>query len=166
ARFLASFLPFQQRIAKLGMLNSLSQVLLKLISPGVPDTYQGTELWDLSLVDPDNRRPVDFAQRMQLVKDLEPLFDREEEREGKEGEEETQDSTRINRVTEMLEHWEDGRIKLMLLACGLRLRRQYPKVFLQGEYLALHAAGEHADHIVAILRRHEEHLALPIVPRL
>lgn len=176
-RFLASFLPFQQRIAKLGMINSLSQLILKLISPGVPDIYQGSELWDLSLVDPDNRRPVDFSQRSKLLNDLEPLLGNDEK--GIMNDEPTSSSTAdssfilhhsslggVQRIAEMLEHWEDGRIKLMLLACGLRLRRQCPKVFSQGEYLALRAVGEQADHVVAILRRHEDLLALAIVPRL
>jgi (1->4)-alpha-D-glucan 1-alpha-D-glucosylmutase len=155
ARFLASFLPFQQRVAKLGMINSLSQVLLKLVSPGVPDTYQGTELWDFSLVDPDNRRPVDFAHRLRLLRDLEPLL---------QGEEPSTDQ--IHRLTEMLEHWEDGRLKLFLVCLGLRLRRRYPHLFLQGEYLALRAAGEKADHVVAIIRRYQDHLILAVAPRL
>jgi (1->4)-alpha-D-glucan 1-alpha-D-glucosylmutase len=155
ARFLDSFLPFQQRVAKLGMINSLSQLLLKLVSPGVPDTYQGTELWDFSLVDPDNRRPVDFVHRLFLLDNMEPLL------------QDQQSSTaRIHRVTEMLKVWEDGRIKLFLLALGLRLRRQHPQVFLQGEYLALRANGEKADHVVAVLRRYEDHLVLAVAPRL
>jgi (1->4)-alpha-D-glucan 1-alpha-D-glucosylmutase len=185
ARFLASFLPFQQRVAKLGMINSLSQTLLKLVSPGIPDVYQGTELWDLSLVDPDNRRPVDFAHRIQLLNDLEPLGNDEGgmmNDELKEYREErssfiipppafdaslaSRHSTRSHRMTEMLKHWEDGRIKLMLLACGLRLRRRYLRLFSEGEYLALRAAGEKADHVVAILRRHEDHLILAVAPRL
>src|SRR5262249_2049861 len=183
ARFLASFLPFQQRVAKLGMINSLSQTLLKLVSPGVPDVYQGTELWDLSLVDPDNRRPVDFAHRIQLLKDLEPLGNDEGgmmNDELKEYREErlsliipppafdaslaSRHSTRIHRMTEILEHWWDGRIKLLLLACGLRLRRKFLRLFSEGEYLALRAAGEKADHVVAILRRHEDHLILAVAP--
>jgi (1->4)-alpha-D-glucan 1-alpha-D-glucosylmutase len=154
-RFLASFLPFQQRVAKLGMINSLSQLLLKLVSPGVPDTYQGTELWDLSLVDPDNRRHVDFDHRMQLLSDLEPLLLNE-----------TQDSRRCQRITEMVERWEDGRVKLWLLAAGLRLRRKWPQVFLRGEYLALRANGEEAEHVVAIVRRYQDRLILAIAPRL
>src|SRR5262249_32295451 len=151
------------RVAKLGMMNSLSQLLLKLVSPGVPDTYQGTELWDFSLVDPDNRRPVDFAHRVHLLHDLEPLLpsmnedrgSRIEDRNKVSGESvspsqspltthhsPTHQALRIHRLTEILKVWEDGRIKLFLLASGLRLRRQHPQVFLQGEYLALRASGE------------------------
>jgi (1->4)-alpha-D-glucan 1-alpha-D-glucosylmutase len=151
ARFLESFLPFQQRVAKLGMVNSLSQVLLKLVSPGVPDIYQGTELWDFNLVDPDNRRPVDFAHRLQLLNELEPLL---------------QHSTGLGRLTEMLEHWEDGRIKLSLVSSSLRLRRRFPQLFQKGEYFALSATGEKADHVVSILRRHKDQLILAVTPRL
>jgi (1->4)-alpha-D-glucan 1-alpha-D-glucosylmutase len=154
ARFLASFLPFQQRIAKLGMINSLSQVVLKLVSPGVPDVYQGTELWDFSLVDPDNRRPVDFAHRLRLLNDLDPLLQADNS------------ADRIPRVTELLNCWEDSRIKMFVLSLCLRLRRRYPQLFLQGTYLALRAAGEKADHVVAIVRRHEDQLILAVVPRL
>ncbi len=70
AEFLAGFLPFQNRINHFGMLNSLSQTLLRLTAPGVPDTYQGTELWDFSLVDPDNRRPVDYGKRRSMLREL------------------------------------------------------------------------------------------------
>jgi (1->4)-alpha-D-glucan 1-alpha-D-glucosylmutase len=155
ARFLASFLPFQQQVAKLGMINSLSQVLLKLVSPGVPDIYQGTELWDFSLVDPDNRRPVDFAHRLSLLNDLEPLLKFQEP-----------STTRIQSLKEILDCWEDGRVKLFLVSLGLRLRRKYPRLFLQGEYLALRATGEKAEHVVAIVRRHEGLLILAVAPRL
>ncbi len=94
--FLDSFLPFQARIAKLGVSNSLVQTALKLTLPGMPDIYQGAELWDLSLVDPDNRRPVDFARRSLLIEEMrEPLA-----------------RDRSAAMTEMLENWRDGRIKL------------------------------------------------------
>jgi (1->4)-alpha-D-glucan 1-alpha-D-glucosylmutase len=155
ARFLDSFLPFQQRVAQLGMINSLSQLLLKLVSPGVPDYYQGTDLWDFSLVDPDNRRPVDFPHRVHLLNDLESLL-----------QDQQPSSIRIHRLTDMLKVWEDGRIKLFLLASGLRLRRQYPQVLLQGDYLALRATGEKEDHVVVVLRRHEDRLILAVAPRL
>ncbi len=157
ARFFASFLPFQQRIARLGMVNSLSQVILKIVSPGVPDFYQGTELWDFSLVDPDNRRPVSFAQRLSLFQDLEPLL-REEPG--------SRDATRAGKVAELLRHWEDGRIKLLLTACGLLLRRKLPQLFVDGEYVPLEAAGENAAHVVALARRRENDIIVAIVPRL
>src|SRR5262249_22822864 len=169
ARFLDSFLPFQQRVAKLGMINSLSQVLLKLVSPGVPDFYQGTELWDFSLVDPDNRRPVDFAHRLDLLSDLEPLLPpmSEDGVSMPSGEDRMKVSSRfVSRITEMLDHWEDGRIKLLLISAGLRLRRRNPQVFQEGEYLALSATGEKADHVVAIVRRQEDRMILAVAPRL
>jgi (1->4)-alpha-D-glucan 1-alpha-D-glucosylmutase len=153
ARFLAAFLPFQRRIARLGMANSLAQLVLKLVSPGVPDFYQGTELWDLSLVDPDNRRPVDFDRRQQLLGDLEPALG--EESSGVAGE-----------VAKLLDHWQDGRIKQFITACGLRLRRCLPDVFLHGEYLPLEGTGEQVDHLVGVARRLENQVVLAIVPRL
>ena len=151
--FLKSFLPFQQRIARLGMVNSLAQLVLKVVCPGVPDFYQGTELWDLSLVDPDNRRPVDFGRRQRLLADLEPAL--------------CQASPRpAGDVTELLQHWPDGRIKLLVTACGLQLRRRMAEVFLQGEYLPLEATGEQAKHVIGVARRLEEQVVIAIVPRL
>jgi len=159
AKFLASFLPFQKRIARWGMVNSLSQVVLKIISPGVPDFYQGTELWDFSLVDPDNRRPVDFAHRVRLLESLESV----------------PVSEFGNRITDLLDHWPDGRIKLLITTSGLRLRRKWPRVFMEGEYLSWEATGEKADHAVAIARRLHSSIStsglatrcvLAIVPRL
>lgn len=156
ARFLAEFLPFHRRIARLGMINSLSQLLLKLVSPGSPDFYQGTELWDFSLVDPDNRRPVDYAHREQLLNTLEPLLE----------ESATVPLTeRLSTIHEMLAHWEDGRIKLLLTSAGLRLRRRWHDIFLLGEYLPLQAGGEHSEHIVALARRLENRCVVAVVPR-
>jgi (1->4)-alpha-D-glucan 1-alpha-D-glucosylmutase len=98
------------------------------------------------------------------LNDLEPLLlPQSEERESKI---EDRQALGTHPITEMLEHCEDGRIKLLLVASGLRLRRQYPQVFLQGGYLGLRAAGEKADHVVAIVRRHEDHLILAVAPRL
>jgi (1->4)-alpha-D-glucan 1-alpha-D-glucosylmutase len=152
-RFLAAFLPFQRRIARLGMINSLAQVVLKIASPGVPDFYQGTELWDLSMVDPDNRRPVDYAHRAKLLGELQPLLD-------------GQAAGRSAAVADLLQHWEDGRIKLFLTACGLQLRRRLPRVFLDGDYVPLQVTGARADHVVALARLREEDSVLAIVPRL
>src|SRR5207247_9904921 len=113
--------PFPQSFASLGIVISLSQVILKIISPGVPDFYQGTELWDFSLVDPDNRRPVDFAHRVRLLESLESV----------------PVSEFGSRITDLLEQWPDGRIKLLIITAGLRLRRKWPLVFIEGEYLSL-----------------------------
>ncbi len=150
SRFLASFLPFQQRVAALGVVNSLAQVVLKIVSPGVPDFYQGTELWDLSLVDPDNRRPVEYPRYRQALEALAPLLERPEP----------------HAPRELLEHWHDGRVKLFVTAAGLRCRKRLPHVFLDGEYLPLEVEGEAADHVVALARRHQQDSVIAIVPRL
>jgi (1->4)-alpha-D-glucan 1-alpha-D-glucosylmutase len=156
ARFLADFLPFQHRVARLGMINSLAQVVLKMVAPGVPDFFQGTELWDLNLVDPDNRRPVDFAHRSGLLESLQPLLS-EQALAG-----ETEQSAAL---AEMVESWHDGRIKLFTTAAGLRLRRRLPSVFLQGDYVPLEAQGDCAENVVALARRHENDVVIAVVPR-
>ncbi len=156
-RFLSAFLPFQARIAQLGMVNSLAQLVLKLASPGVPDFYQGTELWDLSLVDPDNRRLVDYEHRRSLLHAMEALL--------------PQDPTRANvdrsaLVRDLLEHWQDGRIKLFITACGLRLRRVMADLFLRGSYRPLDTQGVHAGHAIAFAREHNGRGVIAVVPRL
>ena len=155
-RFLARFLPMQARVARLGMFNSLAQVVLKIASPGIPDFYQGTELWDLTLVDPDNRRPVDYARREELLRSLQPLLSPDP----------TQGEPQAAGVRALLEHWEDGRIKLFVIACGLRLRRHFSDVFQQGSYEALTIQGRHADQLVGFARHHAGRTVLTLVPRL
>jgi (1->4)-alpha-D-glucan 1-alpha-D-glucosylmutase len=153
--FLAQFLPFEQRIAFLGMMNSLSQLILKIASPGVADFYQGAELWDVSLVDPDNRRPVDFAVRASQLEQMLPLL--------------CDSSPRFDMtaaVTEMLEHWTDGRIKQFLTAAGLRFRRQHSDLFLRGDYVPITVAGKHADHVVSFARTLGQDVVLAVAPRL
>jgi (1->4)-alpha-D-glucan 1-alpha-D-glucosylmutase len=124
ARLLSAVLPFTRRIATLGMINSLAQLLLKIGSPGVPDFYQGTELWDLSLVDPDNRRPVDFERRVVAVNDVDALLALDPEQ-------------RAATISAWMRGWEDGRVKLLVTATGLRLRRHLSDLFLDGTYVAL-----------------------------
>jgi (1->4)-alpha-D-glucan 1-alpha-D-glucosylmutase len=155
-RFLASFVPFQRRVAQVGMVNSLSQLVLKLASPGVPDFYQGTELWDLSLVDPDNRRAVDFAARQHLLAELRPVLDRLEQQ---------QEATAEREMEELLTHWSDGRIKLFVTTCGMRFRRQHRALMLHGAYTALDVDGEGADHVVAFARHDDSGTLLVIAPR-
>jgi (1->4)-alpha-D-glucan 1-alpha-D-glucosylmutase len=155
ARFLASFAPFQRRVAQAGMVNSLAQLVLKLASPGVPDFYQGTELWDLSLVDPDNRRAVDFAERRALLHGLRPVLDQLEA------------GTAVGReIRGLLDRWIDGRIKLFVTACGLRFRREHPGLLLAGAYHPLESDGPAANHLVAFARRDGSGTLLAIVPRL
>jgi (1->4)-alpha-D-glucan 1-alpha-D-glucosylmutase len=149
-RFLGDFLPFQRQVARLGMWNSLSQTLLKLTCPGVPDTYQGNEVWDFSLVDPDNRRPVDYKIRQQAFDSLRP--------QGGIPESEI--------VRRLLETPEDGRIKLYLIWKTLCFRQQHADLFQQGDYLVLGVAGAKADRVLAFARKYQGSTALVIVPRL
>jgi (1->4)-alpha-D-glucan 1-alpha-D-glucosylmutase len=146
--FLEEFVPFARRVSRLGALNSLSQTLLKLTSPGVPDIYQGCELWDLSLVDPDNRRPVDYALREHALAELKKRAPEE--------------------ASSLLEdgRWETGAPKLYLIWRALGLRRGRPDLFERGGYVPLEVEGERADRLVAFARTDGEDAALTIAPRL
>ncbi|HEX7813476.1 MAG TPA: malto-oligosyltrehalose synthase [Burkholderiales bacterium] len=135
-------------IAWLGMLNSLSLVLIKLTSPGVPDIYQGNELWDLSLVDPDNRRPVDYALRRELLAGL------------------MQTGSRGMRAADLFARPADGRAKLYYTWRLLALRREWPDVFLLGDYTPIQAEGTHKAHVVAYARRHADRGIIAIGGRL
>ena len=152
ARFLPAFTSFAARVAQAGMVNGLSQLVLKLGSPGVPDFYQGSELWDLSLVDPDNRRPIDFDHRRRLLAALdaglsEPL------------------ASRAAAVSDMVGNWRDGRVKMLLTTLGLRLRKEWPEVFTTGRYLPLVTDVTVSAGLVAFARIHEDRAALFIAPR-
>jgi (1->4)-alpha-D-glucan 1-alpha-D-glucosylmutase len=149
AAFLGLFLPFQQRVARLGVRNSLVQTTLKLTVPGVPDIYQGAELWDFSLVDPDNRRPVDFALRARLLDAVDEALA----------------GDRAASFAEMLDRWEDGRIKLALTTTLLRLRASQPDLFAAGDYEPLSADGDDGERVCGFLRRHEEETMLVAVER-
>ena len=128
--FLQSLGTMAKRLALLGALNSLTQLTLKATMPGVPDFYQGTEFWDLSMVDPDNRRPVDFAARESALRQCEsPDW------------------------TQLAEHWPDGRIKLAWTRHLLKLRNAQASVFTDGAYQPLEVTGRDADHIIAFARR-------------
>jgi (1->4)-alpha-D-glucan 1-alpha-D-glucosylmutase len=148
--FLLDFLQFQRRLAYVGALNSLSLTLLKITAPGVPDFYQGTELWDFSLVDPDNRRPVDFQKRRSL---LDSLTDHESK-------------SVPDLMADLLSHWQDGRIKLYLTHKALKFRRDNPELFQNGDYLPIDASGPHKDRVVAFARRQGDRWVLVAVPRL
>jgi len=148
-QFLQKFLPFQQRIAGYGVCNSLSQTLLKMTSPGVPDFYQGTELWDLSLVDPDNRRPVDFAQRQTYLDEMKTKLQNDI----------------LSLIPELFSTQEDGRIKLFLIVQALKARTQYHQVFQQGNYLPLEVTGPFKDHVIAFARQAGDTTLITIVPR-
>lgn len=135
-RFLKEFLPFQERIARAGMYNSLAQVLLKITSPGVPDFYQGSELWNLTLVDPDNRQPVDYETRKSLLHKI--LQSRQE-------------------PAVLIEQWindpTDGAIKLYVTSHALRFRKNHQELFARGSYTALRSMGEQKRHVMAFARK-------------
>ena len=153
--FLPLFVPFQERVANLGMINSLSQLILKIGSPGVPDFYQGSELWDLNLVDPDNRRAVDFRVRERWLESMQDLL-----------ESHCDSSAQIPAIEDMLQHGQDGRIKLFCTAAGLRMRRRLAEVFTEGSYVPLAPAGSAAQHVVAFARVKGNRHVLVIAPRL
>ena len=136
--FLADFLPFQRRIARWGMFNSLSQVLLKLTSPGVPDIYQGNELLDFSLVDPDNRRPVDYTKRWAMLNDMQENMSPNSE-------------NLAEKVRGLLDDMSDGRAKLYLTWRLLQTRRRWPRIFQSLSYTPLECTGQHAEHVCAYI---------------
>ncbi len=150
--FLDDFRPWQRWIAGCGMYNSLSQTLLKLAAPGVPDTYQGAELWDLSLVDPDNRRPVDYAKRRALLADLR----REGDRPG---------GSLAALARSLTDAKEDGRIKLYVIHRALTYRRGHPGLFREGGYVPLEAGGGRREHLCAFARIDDSAVVLAVVPR-
>lgn len=161
AAFLESFMPFADRIAPAGMVNSLAQLVLKIGSPGVADFYQGTELWDQSLVDPDNRRPVDFDERRRLLASLEPLLAA-----GVPGGAAPIGTGHAGELSRLVEAWPDGRIKLLVTALGMRLRRSRPALLTGGAYRPLAVDGPAADHVVAFERSHDGDALIVAVPRL
>ncbi len=153
--FLADFVPFTRRVAAAARVSSLAQVALKVSSPGVPDVYQGCELWDLSLVDPDNRRPVDYELRHQMLAAL--------ARRTNEGA-----AARLQLARELSQPAAlvDGRAKLLLLRQALRFRRAHGPLFLEGEYVPLAVAGADAGHVVAFARRRGGEHVVCVAPRL
>ena len=151
--FWEEFLRFLPGITYFGAINSLAQALLKLTSPGVPDIYQGNETWDFSLVDPDNRRPVDFAVRQQMLAGLEARAN---------------ESDFASLCRELVSHWQDGRIKMWATLRTLRFRREHAELFHAGTYLPLQASGSRHEHVCAFARVREasDQMAVVAVPRL
>jgi (1->4)-alpha-D-glucan 1-alpha-D-glucosylmutase len=148
--FLNDFQPFQQTISRNGLYNSLSQTLLKICAPGVPDFYQGSELYDFSLVDPDNRRPVDYEKRIAVLAELKR----------KEAE-----MTGVNLAGELSRGKDDGRIKMYLTYKALTFRKANRGLFEKGEYLPLALVGSRADHVCAFERRMGSASMIVVVPR-
>ena len=155
ANFLPSFLPFAEKLATLAAWESISQIALKLMSPGVVDTYQGGELWDLSLVDPDNRRPVDYDTRKHRLRELDsnvlaPHLTVEQ---------------REVAVATLRRNWWTGDLKMSYVAAGLRLRQSEPELLTRGSYQPLQAQGPAAEHVVAFMREHNGNVVLTIAAR-
>jgi (1->4)-alpha-D-glucan 1-alpha-D-glucosylmutase len=151
--FLTDLLAFQRKVAFFGYFNSLAQVLLKLTCPGVPDFYQGSELWELSLVDPDNRRPVDYRRRHEMLSKLQGRIDA------------VGDDLRPL-AAELLANVPDGRVKLYLIYRALHFRRANEQLFAHGTYVPLEASGPKRDHVCAFVRSAGEEAVLVVVPRL
>ncbi|MGD7437601.1 malto-oligosyltrehalose synthase, partial [Ralstonia pseudosolanacearum] len=142
--FLPSLAAFVRTIAPAGAVNGLAQMLLRVTVPGVPDLYQGTDLWDTSLVDPDNRRPVDFAVRHRSLRALQTHPE--------------------HSLAPLLAHWTDGRIKQAVLARALGVRAAMPEVFAAGRYLPLALSGSGGAHALAFAREHAGRWVVAIVP--
>jgi (1->4)-alpha-D-glucan 1-alpha-D-glucosylmutase len=147
--FLHDFREFQEKIAHYGMINGLSQALLKITSPGVADFYQGSELWDLRLVDPDNRGTIDFTKRALALKNIASAEFAAPER----------------ALRDLVTHWRDGRIKLYLIWKSLNFRRAHPDLFHEAEFIPLASAGCHSAHVLAFCRRNATSSVLIAVPR-
>ena len=141
AAFLADFAGFVAKLAPAAALHGLSQALLAATSPGVPDLYQGTEFWDFSLVDPDNRRPVDWGARMRAL-----------------------DAPRD--IDALIAGWRSGRLKQQVIARALELRASLPALFAEGDYQPVPVEGPAAAHVAAFLRRRDEAAVLVVAPRL
>jgi (1->4)-alpha-D-glucan 1-alpha-D-glucosylmutase len=147
--FINDFKKYQAHLAYCGALNSLSQTLLKIASPGVPDFYQGTELWDFSLVDPDNRRPVDFHQRAQLLHEVKM---KEKQAPGA-------------LIRELLPNWQNGAVKLYSTYKALKFRQAHPDLFMRGDYLPIMTQGPQSRQVVAFARRRENSWAVVAAAR-
>jgi (1->4)-alpha-D-glucan 1-alpha-D-glucosylmutase len=151
--FRDEFLPFQNKVSYFGMLNSLAQVLIKLTAPGVPDVYQGNEFWEFNLVDPDNRRTVDYAVRRSMLHQI-------------------QTSSQLANeqlpayAGDLARKMEDGRIKMYVTWKALAIRNERPDIFQQGEYTPLQTVGENKQHVIAFSRGSGASRVLVVVPRL
>jgi (1->4)-alpha-D-glucan 1-alpha-D-glucosylmutase len=148
--FWEDFLSFQGMVSFYGVFNSLSQTLLKIVSPGVPDIYQGSDFWDLNLVDPDNRRAVDFSLRAWLLNEIRSR--------------EADDI--LNLIDELLATKEDGRIKMFLIYKALAVRQTYRHVFEKGEYIPLETEGRYKEHVIAFAWKHKPEWIITVTPRL
>jgi (1->4)-alpha-D-glucan 1-alpha-D-glucosylmutase len=146
-KLLCAFLP---KVAFFGMINSLAQTLVKMTIPGVPDIYQGQELLDFSLVDPDNRRPVDFTRRLSLAAELSQAQRPEQ---------------MTSLCQEFMRLWTDGRAKMWVTMRALKSRREKLPLFQHGSYVPLQVSGDHQQHVIAFARIWEREMAVVAIPR-
>jgi (1->4)-alpha-D-glucan 1-alpha-D-glucosylmutase len=146
-RFVEDVALFRRRLAWCGMIHSLGQTLLKIVCPGTPDFYQGSETWDLRLVDPDNRQPVDFTERCKELREL------------------PRDGRNPGAAFELFRRWPDGRIKMHVIRAALRCRQQHPEVFVEGEFSPVVARGSRSENVISILRNHDGISILALIPR-
>ncbi len=146
--FLEDFREFQEYVSHFGIFNSLSQVLIKMTCPGIPDFYQGTELWDLNLVDPDNRRPVDYEVRQQIMNKIDNSSDKNE------------------MFKYLFSNLKNGAVKMFLIKKVLEAKKKYRGLFHEGKYSSLNAAGEYNKSIICYMRRNDDMAAIIAVPRL
>jgi (1->4)-alpha-D-glucan 1-alpha-D-glucosylmutase len=147
--FFGAFLPFARLLAAAGAHSSLVQTVLKLTTPGVPDIYNGSELWDLSMVDPDNRRLVDYALRERMLEALQAELA----------------SDRAGCMRQLWERWEDGRIKLATITTLLQHRRDFPELYAEGDYQPLSLTGDHTEPLCAFARTRGTQLLIVLVAR-
>jgi (1->4)-alpha-D-glucan 1-alpha-D-glucosylmutase len=148
AEFLNDLRAFVKRVSHFGLLNSLSQTLLRIVCPGVPDTYQGTELWDFSLVDPDNRRPVDYERRRNMLNELR-----------------SQAASPKELARQLIDSKQDGRVKLFVTWQALNCRRKHQGLFSKGSYEPVQVSGVKRDNVFSFMRREDDRRALVVVPR-
>lgn len=151
SELLADFVPFQKRVSYFGMCNSLSQMLIRLTAPGVPDIYQGNEMWEFNLVDPDNRRAVDYGTRHRALQQIRDM---------------ASDSQLASFAGQLAAHPGDGCIKMYVLWQSLQLRNRVPELFHQGTYVPLNVTGTRSKHVVAFMRQLGESNVVVAVPRL
>jgi (1->4)-alpha-D-glucan 1-alpha-D-glucosylmutase len=150
--FVEDFIGFHEKISRLGMYNSLSQSLLKFTCPGMPDIYQGDEIWNFNLVDPDNRRQVDYGKRREMLDGLNKLF--------------AQPDRTLDGLREIMSNMEDGRIKMYLTWRVLKLRGEHERLFEEGDYIKLNVEGPRAAHVCAFARTLSGSSAVVLAPRL
>jgi (1->4)-alpha-D-glucan 1-alpha-D-glucosylmutase len=151
-QFLKDFEIFQRKVSYFGMFNALSQAVLKMTCPGIPDFYQGTEVWDFTLVDPDNRKPIDYDLRRSMLEKLMGAM--------KMGQ-----SDQASFARALLENWRDGSVKLYVTFRALNYRRENHQLFMEGAYIPVMGDGNLKEHVCAFVRKKEEKVVLVIVPR-